>query len=87
MLALHRVMDARGDPSVGNMLAVLRCGMGQPMYRTDKWQSHFGVPLPASTQWKLIAAAAPTPENRPWVASPRAGAGNLLLGRADLVSA
>ena len=32
------------------------------MYRTDKWQSHFGVPLPASTQWQLIAAAAPTPE-------------------------
>jgi transposase len=54
--------EDKHDPSVGNMLAVLRYGMGQPMYRTDKWQSHFGVPLPASTQWKLIAAAAPTPE-------------------------
>jgi transposase len=50
------------DSSVGTMLAVTRYGMGQPMYRTDKWQSHFGVPLPASTQWKLIAAASPTPE-------------------------
>lgn len=54
--------EGKHDPSVGTMLAVLRYGMGQPMYRTDKWQSHFGVPLPASTQWKLIAAAAPTPE-------------------------
>lgn len=32
------------------------------MYRTDKWQNHFGVPLPASTQWKLIDAASPTPQ-------------------------
>lgn len=54
--------EGKHDSSVGIMLAVLRYGMGQPMYRTDKWQSHFGVPLPASTQWKLIAAAAPTPE-------------------------
>ena len=54
--------EDKHDSSVGIMLAVLRYGMGQPMYRTDKWQSHFGVPLPASTQWKLIAAAAPIPE-------------------------
>lgn len=54
--------EGKHDASVGIMLAVLRYGMGQPMYRTDKWQSHFGVPLPASTQWKLIAAAAPIPE-------------------------
>ncbi len=53
--------EGKHDSSVGTMLAVLRYGMGQPMYRTDKWQSHFGVPLAASTQWKLIAAAAPTP--------------------------
>ena len=55
--------EGKYDPSVGLMLALTRYGMGQPMYRTDKWQSHFGVPLPASTQWKLIAAAAPTPRN------------------------
>ena len=34
------------DPSVGVMLALTRYGIGLPMYRTDKWQSHFGVPLP-----------------------------------------
>ena len=35
---------------------------GLPMYRTDKWQNHFGVPLPASTQWELIEAASETPQ-------------------------
>jgi len=54
--------EGKYDPSVGLMLALTRYGMGQPMYRTDKWQSHFGVPLPASTQWKLIEAASPTPQ-------------------------
>jgi transposase len=49
------------DPSVGTMLAVMRYGAGQPMYRMDKWQTHFGVPLPASTQWELIEAASATP--------------------------
>ena len=53
--------EGKDDSSVGIRLAVTRYGMGQPMYRTDKWQSHFGVPLPASTQWKLIEAASPTP--------------------------
>jgi hypothetical protein len=49
------------DPSVGTMLALMRYGAGQPMYRMDKWQTHFGVPLPASTQWELIQAASATP--------------------------
>jgi transposase len=54
--------DSKYDPSVGIMLAIQRYGSGQPMYRTDKWQDHFGVPLPASTQWELIDAASETPE-------------------------
>jgi transposase len=49
------------DPSVGTMLALMRYGAGQPLYRMDKWQTHFGVPLPASTQWELIEAASATP--------------------------
>jgi len=49
------------DPSVGTMLALMRYGAGQPMYRMDQWQTHFGVPLPASTQWELIEAASATP--------------------------
>lgn len=50
------------DPSVGLMLGIMRYGAGLPMYRMGKWQNHFGVPLPASTQWELISAAAKTPE-------------------------
>jgi hypothetical protein len=50
------------DPSCGVMLNLQRFGAGQPMYRTDKWQSYFGVPLAASTQWQLMAAASQTPE-------------------------
>jgi len=53
--------EGKYDPSVGIMLAIQRYGAGQPMYRTDKWQHHFGVPLPASTQWELIEAASETP--------------------------
>jgi hypothetical protein len=33
------------DPSCGVMLNLQRFGVGQPMYRTDKWQNHFGVPM------------------------------------------
>jgi hypothetical protein len=49
------------DPSVGTMLGIMRYGAGLPMYRMDKWQQYFGVPLPASTQWELIDAAAKVP--------------------------
>ena len=49
------------DPSCGVMLNLQRFGVGQPMYRTDKWQNHFGVPMAASTQWQLMAAASQTP--------------------------
>ena len=54
--------NSKYDPSVGIMLAIQRYGAGQPMYRTDKWQNHFEVPLAASTQWELIDAASETPE-------------------------
>lgn len=50
------------DRSVGTMLAILRYGAGFPMFRMNKWQRWFGVPLPASTQWGLIDAASKTPE-------------------------
>lgn len=49
---------SKHDPSVGIMLALMRYGSGLPMYRMAKWQQYFGVPLPATTQWQLIAAGA-----------------------------
>ena len=36
------------------MMAILRYGMGMPCYRLERLQGSFGVPLPASTQWKVI---------------------------------
>ena len=52
---------AKYDPSCGVRLNLQRFGAGQPMYRTAKWQRHFGVPLPASTQWERMAAASKIP--------------------------
>jgi transposase len=52
---------AKYDPNVGLMLAIQRYGAGLPMYRIAKWQEYFGVPMPASTQWELIDAAAALP--------------------------
>ena len=50
------------DCSVGLMLAINRYGMGVPMYRTAKWQEHFGVPIAASTQWELIESSVQAPQ-------------------------
>jgi len=54
--------QSKYDPSVGTLLSIMRYGAGLPMYRMEKWQTCFGVPLPASTQWELINAASQTPE-------------------------
>ena len=49
------------DSSVGIMLVIMRYGAGLPMYRMDKWQIYFGVPLPAATQWELIVETSKAP--------------------------
>ena len=36
-------------------VAILRYGTGVPHYRLKRLQQSLGVPLPASTQWELIA--------------------------------
>lgn len=46
------------DLSVGVLAAVLRYGSGLPAYRLAQLQHSLGVPLPASTQWELVAATA-----------------------------
>jgi transposase len=42
------------DASVGPLLGLTRYGMGVPLYRIQKLQQSFGVPMPASTQYELI---------------------------------
>jgi hypothetical protein len=49
---------AKYAPNVGLMLGLLRFGSGLPHYRMEKMQRDFGVPLPQSTQWELMAESA-----------------------------
>ena len=42
-------------PSVGVTVTLLRSGSGGPLYRLERLQQRLGVPLPASTQWALMA--------------------------------
>jgi len=46
------------DASAPAMLALLKYGCGMPFNRLEKLQDHLGQPLPASTQWDIVNAAA-----------------------------
>src|SRR5437899_5502490 len=46
------------DVTVASMIATLRYGSGFPMHRLEKMQDSLGIPLPASVQWEIVAAAA-----------------------------
>jgi hypothetical protein len=45
------------------MIALLKYGTGVPFKRLERLQGQLGMPLPAATQWELMAAAA-TPVSR-----------------------
>lgn len=45
------------DETAAAMIALLRYGSGMPHYRLDRLQNSLGVPLPASTQWKIVDRA------------------------------
>jgi transposase len=47
--------DEKYDATVGTTIAMLRYGMGMPMNRNETLQESVGVPLPASTQWDIVA--------------------------------
>lgn len=44
------------DASAVSMIAMLRYGLGLPFNRLDHLQEDMEVPLPASTQWEIVAA-------------------------------
>jgi transposase len=46
------------DETTVAMIALLKYGTGVPFKRLEKLQEHLGMPLPATTQWDLMAAAA-----------------------------
>jgi hypothetical protein len=50
----------RYDPSAGSMVALLKYGSGVPFYRLERLQGSLGIPLPAATQWGIVAEVAAT---------------------------
>jgi transposase len=46
------------DETATAMIALLKYGCGLPFNRIEKLQKHLGIPMPAATQWELVAAAA-----------------------------
>ena len=46
------------DATVGSMIAMLKYSMGVPFNREERFQGDLGIPLPASTQWDIVAAQA-----------------------------
>jgi transposase len=49
---------AKYDETAVAMIALLKYGTGVPFKRLEKLQEQLGMPLPATTQWDLMAAAA-----------------------------
>lgn len=48
------------DATSAAMIAVLKYGSGFPFYRLAGLQQSLGIPLPASTQWEIVAEEATT---------------------------
>lgn len=46
------------DERAGSIIALLKYGSGVPFHRLEKLQSNLEVPLPASTQWEIVAEMA-----------------------------
>jgi transposase len=46
------------DATAGGMIALLKYGSGLPFHRLQGLQGNLGIPLPASTQWDIVHAAA-----------------------------
>jgi hypothetical protein len=46
------------DATVGSMIGMLKYGLGMPFNRLEGFQENGQVPLPASTQWEIVAEAA-----------------------------
>ena len=49
--------DSRCRPTGRRRPALLKYGTGVPFKRLERLQEHLGMPLPATTQWDLMAAA------------------------------
>ncbi len=51
------VGEAKYDETAAAMIALLKYGCGLPLHRLSKLGKNLGIPLPASTQWKVVEGA------------------------------
>ena len=52
------VGEKKYDESAAAMIALLKYGSGVPWYRLERLEASLGIPLPASTQWEIVAEVA-----------------------------
>jgi transposase len=52
------VGEQKYDETATAMIALLKYSCGLPFHRIEKLQKNLGIPMPAATQWDLVAAAA-----------------------------
>jgi len=52
------VGPAKYDATAASMIALLKYGSGVPFHRLAGLQGSLGIPLPAATQWEIVAATA-----------------------------
>lgn len=52
------VGDEKYDATSGAMIALLKYGSGVPFHRLARLQANVALPLPASTQWEIVADVA-----------------------------
>lgn len=57
-LAPDGVGDEKYDATSGAMIALLKYGSGVPFHRLARLQANVDLPLPASTQWEIVADVA-----------------------------
>jgi transposase len=50
--------ERKYEATAGSMIALLKYGSGLPFNRLEGRQGHLEIPLPASTQWDIVAAVA-----------------------------
>ena len=56
--APEAIGSTKYDASAPAMISVLKYGNGIPFNRLEKLQNYMGIPMPSSTQWDLVKAAA-----------------------------
>jgi transposase len=52
--------ERKYDATAGSMIGLLKYGSGLPFNRLEGLQGYLEIPLPASTQWDIVAAVATT---------------------------